>query len=923
MSFDLGQLNFAMATHEGPNHKIIVDSGASSHITGEGDCLQELKECNRRVIVADGKSVVAKTSGTLKIKSAMGTNITLTDVLLVEGMPTTLLSIPALMRSSLNATVKFSKQYCMIYDGNRQVAKATLTSDRRLYALEGTISEEHANVTLDDTTRLWHNRIGHLPLPALQLCANFGLGVPKSLGNKMESCLDCPRAKMHKVSAVKTHTRTFKAGECWHSDTKGPLPTMSNGGSRYYTVYVDDATGYKIVRIVKSTDSETQSKNFAEISAFSERQTGRKVKVFRSDDGPEYKSGEFEGWLKAHGIKHERSAADNQSQNGVAERAHRTLMEMALATLIHARLHKQWWAEAINTAAFILNRVLHTNKSVKTPFELFSGHVPTLKNMRVFGCECFNMVRNPEKRNKLDPKATLCIMMGYSEDMKAYKLYDVENKKMTHGVHVKFLEDDFFGAATLPQSVVDDDDDDTGSNTVAPPKFPDNPMNPRTISNVLRTATSAARGVATSASNALWRSMTSNADEPYDPRYDAQSQAFDPFHDMPKRQPTLAAINEEGSATPNSWPQAAPSVAQAAPQPRYPSRLRQPTPRHSDSAALIAPLDANSERYHIDKFMQEHEITHRCDGIDYACNAAVTLNPVPQSHKEAMATPDWRHWKAAEEAEVAQLLALKTWVVAKPPDDRKVIRGRWTYARKTDAIGNIIRWKARWVLKGFIQVEGVDYDKTSSNVIKMTSMRAILAVATARNLVIEQADAINAYIQAKLERPIWAVEPEGFETQTGMAAHVHKALYGLNQSGREWELHCKQKIAELGWHQSAHDPCVFTRGKGHDLEYLGTYVDDFIAATKNQTRMDKIMEELASKMNLKRMGPITYILGIKITRNMHSKTLMMTQDAYANKVLSRFIWENAIQSQRRKCQTKKTYGTTTNNRAVTKKSIEQ
>ncbi|CAK4733431.1 unnamed protein product, partial [Aphanomyces euteiches] len=166
--------------------------------------------------------------------------------------------------------------------------------------------------------------------------------------------------------------------------------------------------------------------------------------------------------------------------------------------------------------------------------------------------------------------------------------------------------------------------------------------------------------------------MTSNADEPYDPRYDAQSQAFDPFHDMPKRQPTLAVINEEGSAIPNSWPQAAPSVAQdAPPQPRHPSRLRQPTPRYSDSASLIAPLDANLERYHIDNFMQEHEITYRCDGIDYACNAAVTLNPVPQSHKEAMATPDWRHWKAAEEAEVAQLLALKTWVVAKPPDDRK------------------------------------------------------------------------------------------------------------------------------------------------------------------------------------------------------------------------------------------------------------
>ncbi|KAF0727716.1 hypothetical protein Ae201684P_004886 [Aphanomyces euteiches] len=438
-------------------------------------------------------------------------------------------------------------------------------------------------------------------------------------------------------------------------------------------------------------------------------------------------------------------------------------MEMALAMLIHARLHKKWWAEAVNTAVFILNRVVHTSKSTKTPIELFSGHVPTLKNMRVFGCKCFNMVRNPEKRNKLEPKATLCIMMGYTDNMKAYKLYDVENKKMTHGVHVKFFEDEFFGDQTLPQNIDDDDDDEDDKPPINPTaSIPPPPPGIRTgnsrISDVIRTATNAARAAATQASNTLWRSLAANPDEPYDPRYDAQAPEFNPFHDLPRRTPSLDVIIEGDNTTQQqNEPQVnAPVEHMAPPQAplRQSSRLRVPTTRYQDSAALITPLDTNLERYHIDNFMPEREITYRSDGVEYACNAAVQLHPVPQSHKEAMASPDWRNWKAAEEAEVAQLLALKTWTVAKPPVDRKIIRGRWTYARKTDAAGNIIRWKARWVLKGFNQVEGVDYDESSSNVIKMTSVRAILAVATARNLVIEQADAINAYIQAKLERPI-------------------------------------------------------------------------------------------------------------------------------------------------------------------------
>ncbi|RHY80716.1 hypothetical protein DYB26_013081, partial [Aphanomyces astaci] len=112
------------------------------------------------------------------------------------------------------------------------------------------------------------------------------------------------------------------------------------------------------------------------------------------------------------------------------------------------------------------------------------------------------------------------------------------------------------------------------------------------------------------------------------------------------------------------------------------------------------------------------------------------------------------------------------------------------------------------------------------------------------------------------------------------------------QSGHEFEKHCKKQIASLGWAQSAHDPCVFTRGQDNDLEILGTYVDDFIVATPTQEKTDKIMTTLAAKIELKRQGPVHYLLGIRISRNMDEATLTMSQDAYAAKVLDRFGMTN-------------------------------
>ncbi|RHY00236.1 hypothetical protein DYB36_008864 [Aphanomyces astaci] len=236
----------SVGAHVAIQHRIIVDSGASTHMTGAATHLYDTRNCHRQVIVANGGVTIATTIGKLNITTPTSKVLTLTDVLLIDGMGTTLMSIPALMRANKAVKVEFHNDTCTILHSNVPVARATMNHNQRLYVLDGTFTRDHANLTVDDTATLWHHRIGHLPLDALRTCAKAGLGLPPQLRDMAHPCMDCPRAKMHRVTVAKQGTRTFLPGECWHSDTKGPLPTMSAGGCRYYTVYVDDNTGFKI-----------------------------------------------------------------------------------------------------------------------------------------------------------------------------------------------------------------------------------------------------------------------------------------------------------------------------------------------------------------------------------------------------------------------------------------------------------------------------------------------------------------------------------------------------------------------------------------------------------------------------------------------------------------------------------------------------
>ena len=178
---------------------------------------------------------------------------------------------------------------------------------------------------------------------------------------------------------------------------------------------------------MKHKDEEFQ--RFVEWKALVEKSSGHQVKVLRTDNGGEYTSTQFEDFLKADGIRHERTVPKTPEQNGVAERLNRTLVETTRSMLIDAKLPQQFWAEALSTAVYLKNRSPTKAVDGMTSCGAWTRKKPKVAHLRVFGCEAYAHIPKDERR-KLDPKARKCVLLGYGEETKGYRFYDPEKRKV-------------------------------------------------------------------------------------------------------------------------------------------------------------------------------------------------------------------------------------------------------------------------------------------------------------------------------------------------------------------------------------------------------------------------------------------------------------------------------------------------------------
>ena len=173
--------------------------------------------------------------------------------------------------------------------------------------------------------------------------------------NKWEICDGCALGKQTRVRFQSTSTdRASELLEVIHSDVCGPMQTSTFSGKRYFVTFIDDKSRYCVVYLIKSK-SEVVDK-FANFVAFAEKQTGKRVKSLRSDNGGEYASAKMAKFCSDQGIVLKYTPPYTPQLNGVAERMNRTLVECARCMLEHAGLAKHYWEEAVMTAMFLRNR---------------------------------------------------------------------------------------------------------------------------------------------------------------------------------------------------------------------------------------------------------------------------------------------------------------------------------------------------------------------------------------------------------------------------------------------------------------------------------------------------------------------------------------------------------------------------------------
>jgi hypothetical protein len=166
---------------------------------------------------------------------------------------------------------------------------------------------------------------------------------------------------------------------------------------------------------------------------------GLRIKKIRSDNGTEFKNSQNEGFLEEEGIKHEFSSPYTPQQNDVVERKNITLLDMARTMLDEYKTSDRFWAEAINTACYSINRLYLHRILKKTSYELLTGKNPNVSYLRVFGSKCFILIKRG-RNSKFAPKAVEGFLLGYDSKTRAYRVFNKSTRLVEVSCDIVFDE---------------------------------------------------------------------------------------------------------------------------------------------------------------------------------------------------------------------------------------------------------------------------------------------------------------------------------------------------------------------------------------------------------------------------------------------------------------------------------------------------
>ncbi|GJV12723.1 putative ribonuclease H-like domain-containing protein [Tanacetum coccineum] len=522
----------------------------------------------------------------------------------------------------------------------------------------------------------------------------------------------------------------------------------------------------------------------------------------RCDNGTEFKNMDFIEFCGSKGIKREYSNARTLQQNGVAERKNMTLIGAARTMLVDSFLPNTFWAEAVSTACYVLNRVLVTKPQNKTPYELITGKIPIISYIRPFGCHV-TIMNTIEHLGKFDRKSDEGFLVGYSLQSKAFRVYNLETKRVEENLHITFLENKPNVAGKGPTWLFDLDyltdsmnyqpvRSENQANKHAGPKE----ANHNGTEDNIDAGDSEIEAESTQDYFVLpiWSSYTSTVksskainagEEPNkhpdlktdEKPIDKEDQVFLDEIERLKRQEQDANDAAEALKKDTASPYGGLSFIDLTNTDQDDSEIHaleeiydNPTDgiftnsSYDDEVQTRSKVTKSSGAHAFVSYIQKQRRNNHKDFQHYLFACFLSQNE-PKKISEAL---EDESWVDAMQEELLQFKIQKVWILIDLTYGKKSIGTKWVYKNKKDERGVVVRNKARLVAQAHRQEERIDYDEVFAPLAMIEAIRIFLAFTSYMGFIVYQMDLKSAFLYGKIDEEVYVSQPPVTQKEDGI-----------------------------------------------------------------------------------------------------------------------------------------------------------
>ena len=535
--------------------------------------------------------------------------------------------------------------------------------------------------------------------------------------------------------------------------------------------------------------------------------------------------------MKRHNITIEFSAVDTPQHNGIAERHGGLINEGGRTLLYHAGLSQNMWPEANLYDAQIKNRMgTKVNVDSKSPYELANNKLPDFSRFRIFGCDVYVLINHKTARpqGKSGPVSRKGTFLSLAVGDPGYKIFMWDTNKPEIHFNVIFDETSF----------------SKGNHNIQ--NRPHNPL----------IQDKNAYDKVTSVSSLDYNEEESEESESDSDRESITNDNIDTI--QLRRSPRLSTSVSTSNAT---------------------SKVTSKSTSKTTSKTIV-PL-RRSPRLHPELLNLTEEIIY----CDYT-HLNESDGYIPMDYDDAISCPDKAKWKESIRKEIQTLTDMPAFELVDIKDWMNILELKYVFKIKSDAEAILLKYKTRLTPKGFKEKYGIDYFETYSPVVRNESIRILLSIAsTIRNVIIHAMDIPTAFPQAELKEDVYMQIPKGFAQYPGKCFKLLRAIYGLKQSGREWNLMVHDIIISLGFIVTDSDVCIYYKEKV-DIIYIGLYVDDMLIVSANQQMVNEFEEYFMSRFNCKPETTVNQFLGMKIEKNQNM--IKLSNSKMVDKIVNKF-----------------------------------